>query len=376
MKKSEQNIGTIISFFATLLLSAYIAFPFFESGIGSPTVIGITLLSILILLVTLFIVILRNFRKDSNLIAIDYLNLGIHRYVLAILMIFYGLPKIFGNFFDYQLFAIDSKMYKVSDFQLAWYFYGRKNWFELFSGLMELIPALFLIPKRTYFIASLILLPVTAQVFILNLFYKIGGITFPAALILLACNLFIIYTQKEKIKQFFKSLNGDLGHTLNLKWKKVIQVGRIVGLFLILCVFILKTKFIWYKSPNEYKSLVGVYTLQEMKKNNVNYTPKNDSLIYKDLYFEKQERWNILRKFNNETEAFIIKLNPEKHTIDLSLNKGGTGDDADIIDTVTTLKGTYKLEHDNLIIKGIQLNDTLELNYKRLNKIQPKKWFW
>lgn len=376
MKNLEQNIGIVISFFALLLLSAYILFPFFETEIVDPKHIGIILIAIIILLLTLFIVIVRNFRKDHNLIAIDYLNLGIHRYILAILMIFYGLPKIFGNFFDYQLFAIDNKMYQTSDFQLAWYFYGRKNWLELFSGFMEFIPALFLIPKRTYYIASLIILPVTAQVFILNLFFKIGGITLPASIVLLACNLFIIYTQKEKIIQFFKSINGDFGYTLNLKWKKIIQVGRILGLLLILCVFILKTRFIWLKSPNEYQNLVGVYTLQEMKKNNINYIPHNDSLIYKDIYFEKQERWNILRKYNNETEAFIIKLNTEKHTLDLSLNKGGVGDDPDIIDSITTLKGTYKLENDNLIINGIQLNDTLELKYKRLNTIEPKKWFW
>ena len=83
----------------------------------------------------------------------------------------------------------------------------RADWQELFAGVMELVPGLLLLNRRTYFIGALILLPVTGQVFILNFFFKIGGITFPAAVILLACNLYIVYSEKEKIVQFFRSLD-------------------------------------------------------------------------------------------------------------------------------------------------------------------------
>ena len=49
---------------------------------------------------------------------------------------------------------------------------------------------------------------------------------------------------------------------------------------------------------------------------------------------------------------------------------------AKTLSRLNVLKGIYKLNGDELIIKGIQLTDTLELKYKKQDKIKPKKWFW
>lgn len=110
-------------------------------------------------------------------------------------------------FFDYQLFALDSKLMDVCEFELAWYFFGKNRYHELFVGFMEFIPGILLLIRRTYYISAIMLLPVTAQVFILNLFFKIGGSTFPSATMLLAFNCYVKYSEKEKIIQFFKSLH-------------------------------------------------------------------------------------------------------------------------------------------------------------------------
>ena len=98
-------------------------------------------------------------------------------------------------------------------------------------------------------------------------------------------------------------------------------------------------------------------------------------MYYKDLYIEKQSRWNILRRFDNVTEAFILNIGNDSDSISIYINKGGIGDDKDIIDYTTVLKGTYSLDNNRLIINAIQLNDTLQLNYKKQN-IMPKSWFW
>ncbi len=375
LSKTAQNIGTTISCFAMLLFSVYLIFGIFGSGNQTLILssIGISFLASLLFCFS----IQYHFRKKDKLREIDYLNIGIQRYFLGLFMIFYGVPKLFGNFFDYQLFALDSKLIDVSEFELAWYFYGKNRWQELFTGFMEFAPGLMLFNRKTYYLASILLLPVTAQVFILNLFFKIGGITFPAAIILMACNMYIIFSQKEKIIHFFKSL--ELSPTINLSHKilLLIKAGRWVIFILVVLICIMRLENIFFKSDYQikYKKLIGMYTLIDMKKNNKDYNPSNDSLYYKDLYIEKQSRWNILRRFNNKTDAYILELNSTNDSVGIYINKGGIGDAPNIRDSSTVLKGIYKLNNNLLTITGIQLKDTLLLNYKKQD-LRPKEWFW
>ncbi|PZF74913.1 hypothetical protein [Taibaiella soli] len=375
LNKKDQNLGAIISAFAITLLLIYISFALFGFS-DETTILSAIGISFFVSIITCLLL-LRKYRKQNNPQMIDYLNIGTQRYILAILMIMYGIDKLLGNFFDYQLFAMDTKLMDVSEFELAWFFYGKNHWQELFTGIMEFVPALFLFRRRTYYIASLILLPVTGQVFLLNLFFKIGGITFPISIVLLACNLYLIYSEKEKILLFFRSLNFSFP-TLTGKTKTAIKILKGIGIAFTCLIVFAKVRPAFFKSSyqKKYQELVGVYTLKEIKKNSTTYTPGRDSLCYKDLYIEKQDRWNILRKFNNETEAFVLKLNTRNDSISVFLNKGGIGDGPDIIDSSTALKGTYKLAGNDLLIKGIQQNDTLDLVYQKQNRIQPKKWFW
>lgn len=377
LNRIEQNAGTFISFWSITLFLVYLGLAIlgFNDEIAVLSTIGMAFLIALCLCLLL----LRKYRKAQNSPMIDYLNIGVQRYILAILMIFYGIDKLLGNFFDYQLFALDAKLTDLSEFQLAWFFYGKNHWQELFTGIMEFVPGLFLLRRKTYYRAALILLPVTAQVFLLNLFFKIGGITFPAASILLACNVYLLYSQKEKIILFFRSLNFTiLQQPLTGKTKAIVTLLKSIGLFLVFFVVFVKIKPVVFTSAGQktYQKLVGVYTLKEMKKNGSTYSPASDSLYYKDLYIEKQDRWNILRRFDDKTEAFILKINSQNDSIALYINKGGIGDDPDIIDSATAIKGRYKLEGNNLTINALQSKDTLQLVYIRQEKLKAKTWFW
>lgn len=376
LSKAEQNIGAAISILATTLLLIYLTLAL--SGLENGNALLIAAGGGLVITTGIWLFILVRYRRSGSSFMIDYLNIGVQRYILAILMVLYGIDKLLGNFFDYELFALDSKLADVSEFQLAWFFYGKNHGQEFFTGIMEFVPALFLLHRRTYYVAAIVLLPVTAQVVLLNFFFKIGGVTFPVSCILLACNVYILYSQKEKIKQFFRSLNFKLPQQLAGKTKTVIRIAKGTGIFLVCMFILLKIKPVVFKSAGQkvYQGLVGVYTLKEVKKNGMAYNPHADSLLYKDLYIEKQARWNILRKFNDSTEAFILQLTPRNDSISLYLNKGGTGDGPDIIDSATALKGTYILKGQYLTIKGIQLKDTVALVYVRQTHIQPKTWLW
>jgi hypothetical protein len=375
LNKTEQNIGAFISFLAMLLLSLYLIFS--TVGMRNEIVFLILFGASFIGELLLCILLLKKYRKESKSLEIDYLNVGVQRHILGLFMIFYGLPKLFGTFFDYQLFALDSKLHDVSEFELAWYYFGKNKWQELFAGVMEFIPGLLLLNRRTYYVGALVLLPVTAQVFILNFFFKIGGVTLPAAIILLACNGYIIYSQKEKIIQFFNSLDFKSNVQLGKITMNVLKIGKwaVIALAVLVVFRNIKSNFFKSGSNTRYEKLIGIYSLESVKKNQSDYIPTTDSLVYKDLYFEKQKRWNILRNYKNETEAFVLDQNENNDSITLYINKGGIGDSPDILDSLTALKGAYRLDGDLLTIFGRQLNDTLELKYKRRD-IKPKEWFW
>jgi len=376
LNKTEQNIGVIISVFAITLVLLYLSFVLFAFN-SEETMLAAIGISFLVA-ITGCLLLLRKYRKKDQSLMIDYLNIGTQRYVLAILMAMYGIDKLLGNFFDYQLFALDSKLVDVSEFELAWFFYGKNHWQELFTGILEFVPALFLFRQRSYYVAALILLPVTAQVFLLNLFFKIGGITFPVSIVLLACNAYIIYSQREKIVLFFRSLHFSRPELPAGATKAILKTLKGIGIFLTCLILFAKIRPALFKSAPEkkYQQLVGVYTLKAMKKNNAAFIPGNDSLYYKDLYIEKQSRWNILRRFDNETEAFILNINTGNDSMRLYLNRGGIGDGPDIIDSASLLKGVYQLSNNRLSIRGIQRHDTLELVYEKQERLQPKKWFW
>lgn len=375
LNKREQKVGTTISFFAIVLLLSYLVFAL--AGFDEELALLVSFIVILAGSFSLCYFITKHLRKQNKSSEIDYLNLGTQRYILGLFMIFYGVPKLFGTFFDYQLFALDSKLNDVSEFELAWYYFGKNKWQELFAGIMEFVPGILLLSRRTYYAAAFILIPVTAQVFILNLFFKIGGVTFPAASILFASNAYIIYSQKEKIKQFIQSLHFNPSVALSPRALLLIKAGKWTISILAILILFMNVKRSLFKTDfqTKYSSLVGAFTLEKMKKNYNDYYPSNDSTYYKDLYIEKQSRWNILRRFNNKTEAFIMELNPKNDSLKLYVNKGGIGDSKDLPDTASVLKGRYDLRDGKLIITGIQQSDTLELHYKKRH-LQPKSWFW
>lgn len=376
LNKREQNAGAVVTMLALALLLLYLSMSLVRVY-TEETILAAIGGSVLVS-VGLCLYVLRKYRKGREPLVIDYLNVSTQRYILALLMLMYGIDKLLGNFFDYQLFALDSKLSEVSEFQLAWYFYGKNRWQELFTGLAEFVPALLLLRRRTYYVGALLLLPVTAQVFLLNFFFRIGGITLPAATILLACDVYILYSEREKIARFFRSLDfrppGITGGA-----RTGVRILRAVGLFLAAAVVFMKVRPVLFPSAvqRKYHKLEGVYTLVRMTRNSASYRPvASDSAYYQDLYIEKQARWNILRRFNGETSAFILDLDARNDSLGLYLNRGGTGDDPDIIDSATALRGVYQLREGQLRIRTVQQADTLELLYQRQDRLRPKAWLW
>ena len=65
----------------------------------------------------------------------------------------------------------------------------------------------------------------------------------------------------------------------------------------------------------------------------------------------------MLRRFNNETDAFIWRFSDDSNGFALNINAGGMGDNPDKIVEESALVGTYQLKGDQLILKGTQYDE-------------------
>lgn len=124
------------------------------------------------------------------------LYLGICRYLLAIGMIPYAITKILRTQFVVLPFSLwQQPLEALSGKNLTWAFLGYSPWFQVLLGFLELIPCLLLLFRRTALLGAILLLPMTASVFLINEALDLWEATqlISGILLLLNLALFLFY---------------------------------------------------------------------------------------------------------------------------------------------------------------------------------------
>jgi hypothetical protein len=96
LNRTEQNVGAFISFWAISLLLVYLSLSIL--GINDEVTMLATMGIDFLCSLCICLLVLWKYRKAQNTLMIDYLNVGTQRYILAILMVMYGVDKILGTF--------------------------------------------------------------------------------------------------------------------------------------------------------------------------------------------------------------------------------------------------------------------------------------
>lgn len=98
----------------------------------------------------------------------DLLILSI-RILLSLIFISYGVGKLiggqFGNLTEQEL---STPIKDLSLFKIAWYLFDHQP-FKMFIGISQIIAALLLLYKRTMIIGALMLIPIVANILIIDL---------------------------------------------------------------------------------------------------------------------------------------------------------------------------------------------------------------
>jgi len=155
-----------------------------------------------ILVVPLLLVYLSG--RKNNLDKLEYYLIVILCYIIGYIMLFYGVDKLINKQFVVFYKGLDTKLSDVDSYTLTWYYFGRSNVQVFIMGLLETIPALLLLFRRTRFIGAVTMLPVVANVLVTNIFNRISPFTLFAISLLTIFNVFVIYSYKNEIKELLQ----------------------------------------------------------------------------------------------------------------------------------------------------------------------------
>src|SRR5687767_5467877 len=101
------------------------------------------------------------------------LTYTILRYVVAFLVITYGFAKLNGSQFTILDSELDKPMGQVSGFWLTWYYFGYSKFYGNFIALIQLLGGVLLMFRRTNLLGSCLLLPIIANIILVDVFYAV-----------------------------------------------------------------------------------------------------------------------------------------------------------------------------------------------------------
>lgn len=120
------------------------------------------------------------------------------RYFICLLMLIYGLVKVFQGQFYTDYYWKDITLGHLSGMELAWSFYSYSPVFETILGLIEVSIGLLVFFKRTTKLGVILFLPVMANLVLINIIFSIGALGSAFPLFVAGIILFLINFRSYK----------------------------------------------------------------------------------------------------------------------------------------------------------------------------------
>ena len=119
------------------------------------------------------------------------------RWIASVLMITYGFAKLNGAQFTVLDSELSKPMGEVSGFWLTWYYFGFSTVYGTVIALVEIGGGLLLAWPRTSLVGALVLLPVVANIILMDILFGIGAL--PASVAILICLIVVIRTHARRL---------------------------------------------------------------------------------------------------------------------------------------------------------------------------------
>lgn len=221
---------------------------------------------------------------------------GLIRYGVAFDLAEFGWAKICHRQLIIPVSKLDLPYRSFSPSELFWTFFSHSYVLGCIIGGIQIAGALLLLFHRTRLIGVFILLPVQANILLMDIFYAIGSSVVVHASIMMAGVLYFLFIEYDRLKAFFLSAKDQLPA---LRFSPLFKMAiRLSIIYIPLLLIALHGK------PNAHPGLTGKYTVTQLQAGQqlVNRTGCADSVltvVYFDIkngcVFEfntPQNRWN------------------------------------------------------------------------------------
>ena len=229
---------------------------------------------------------------------------GLIRYGVAFDLASFGWEKICHLQLVMPQSKLDLPYRSFAPSDLFWYFFSHSYLFGCIIAGFQIAGAMLLLFHRTRLVGVFVLLPVLANVLLMDIFYQIGDSVVVHASIMMSGALYFLFIEFNRLKEFFFSAKDRLP-ALNLS--KYVKIAiRLSIIYIPLLLISMHGKL------DKYPQLTGKYEVKQLKMNQqMLYRTSCADSILTVVYFDvrngcvfefntPQSRWNGTYKIEND----------------------------------------------------------------------------
>ncbi len=287
-------------------------------------------------------------------------------YYLSLQLFKYGFNKVFKHqFYLPEPNILYTPLGQLSKDILYWSTIGSSYFYTVTAGLLELLPAILLLFRRTRLLGALLAAGIFVHILMINIGFGISVKLYSSFLLFLC--ILLIFPHLQRLYQFFvlhqskiassPSINRPFPTSKKQWWCYTISKALIIGLILFESLFLyFKTgNFNDDKAPRPF--LHGAYAVQSFQQNGLIIPPLlTNQQRFKNVFFHRKDYF-ITQNMQDEFQDYQVRY--DFHREELSLKK-------DQFSSVMVWTFDYSEEDSLLVLKGVLERDTLEVVAKRL----------
>jgi hypothetical protein len=181
---------------------------------------------------------------------------GLIRYGVAFDLAEFGWSKICHLQLVMPASKLDLPYRSFSSSDLFWYFFSHSYLFGCIIAGLQIAGAMLLLFRRTRLAGVFILLPVLANILLMDIFYEIGNSVVVHASIMMAGVLYFLYIEFDRLKEFFFDAKDRL---------PVMNLSKYSKWAIRLSIIVLPLLFILFRGPlDEHPELTGKYDVKQL----------------------------------------------------------------------------------------------------------------
>lgn len=197
-------------------------------------------------------------RKTNNPSTLAFWQ-GLIRYGVAFDLAEFGWAKICHLQLEMPMSKLDLPYNVFSPSDLFWNFFSFSYLFGCIIAALQIVGAMLLLFHRTRLVGAFILLPLLANILLMDIFYQIGYSVVVHASIMMAGILYFLVIEFKRLREFFFAATNRLPELHFSKYVKLIIRLSIIYIPLLLIAI--------YGKVDKYPGLTGKYEVKQLSVN-------------------------------------------------------------------------------------------------------------